>query len=314
MLPDKMSDYSPSELVLALRISGTSSDDIYRYLKEYNEDPDRTVNRITSRVRVDTLLDRIDEAKVIIRKNRESGIGIITMLDESFPRRLIARTGSCVCLFFKGDISLLESKKSVSVSGFRNPAEDRMAEADSFMRVFARKDVTLITGLGEGCEARCCETMVDAGGHTVAVLAEPILSAVDSESVKAVLATGGLVVSECYRETNDKHRFGERDRIIGMLSAGSLIVESGESLAPVVRRNMKDGKKVFALEGNDIPSVSDYVSASDAYRVASELINRRRFISNRCCRGGSSCVPRSSLPSRTPARKSLRPLPSHCPL
>ena len=277
--PGNMSDYTPSELVLALRISGTEPDDIYRYLKEYNEDPDRTVNRITSRVRVDTLLDNIDRAKEILHGCKSEGIGFLTMLDESFPRRLISRNGSCVCLFFKGDTTLLNAKKSVSITGTKKPSEDRLKTGCSIIEVLSSKGVATVVGIGGECDKRAAEAALSRGGSVIAVCAETVescLSGTFGELAGRIVTGGGLIVSELHQNRGDSRRFGERDRIVSMLGAGTLIMDSDGSVSAVTKRSAKDGKKIYAVGEESAPAGAVTVGADDAYVLASELVNRRR--------------------------------------
>ena len=95
----------------------------------------------------------------------------VTILDEEYPERLRRMFKPPFCLFYEGDISLLnpDDRQLVSVVGSRENSEYGELATRSIVSNLAR-DFVIVSGLAKGIDAIAAEAAINAGGKTIAVL------------------------------------------------------------------------------------------------------------------------------------------------
>jgi DNA processing protein len=166
-------------------------------------------------------------------------------------------------LFYKGDVRLL-NEPSVAVIGTRRPIEPFISQGKAVASVLAQKFV-IVSGLALGSDAIGHRASLDAGGKTIAVLPSPIdeiMPMTNKPLADEILQKGGLLVSEYGSGARfDKLHYIRRDRIQSLLSQSVFVIQADENSGAMycVRKSLKDGKRVFDLQGNNNPEIREHI-------------------------------------------------------
>lgn len=154
--------------------------------------------------------------------------GLTVIGEHSFPaiRGNVPAGDYPVALFYRGELELLSGDNPcVAVVGLLNPDEDILRDEQRIVREFTRKGVTIISGLAMGCDSAAHRTALEVGGTTVAILPSTLSKILPSENsllAEKIVAGGGLLVSEYWREPSSKFdqtgRYIRRDRLQALFS------------------------------------------------------------------------------------------------
>jgi DNA processing protein len=152
-------------------------------------------------------------------------------------------------LYYRGTLPD-PARPAVALVGTRRPSAAASRQALVLGREFARRGITVISGLALGIDALAHRGCLEGGGRTVAVLGsslDEVYPASNRNLARRILETGGALVSEYPGGTKPrKWHFPQRNRIISGLARGTVIVE-----APAKSGALYTGQ--FALEqGRDL--------------------------------------------------------------
>lgn len=156
-------------------------------------------------------------------------IRIISAVDEDYPALLASTRDEPFLLWVKGKLAP-DPQKSVAVIGTRQPTPHGKLIAERITHFFVSQQWSVVSGLALGCDAIAHQACLDAGGHTVAVLAHGLDTVSPSKHRKLaddILASGGALVSE-YRigHAVQPQQFVKRDRTQAGLAQGVVMVQS----------------------------------------------------------------------------------------
>ncbi|MDD7316738.1 MAG: DNA-processing protein DprA [Bacillales bacterium] len=214
-----------------------------------------------------------------IKTNENKNIKLITLFDNDFPKKLCECSEPVIYLFYVGDISLLSSK-CLTIIGTRNPTKPFISLGEKAAKYFAEKGYTIVSGLALGCDAIGHKAALDANGKTIAILPSSLDKVVPTqhrELARDIARKGGLVISECsVTSTMNKFNYPQRDRIQSLLSNVTIVIQSANDGGTMiaVKKSLKDGKKVYAIEGNDLDLINDYLdieSEDQLRKIENEL-------------------------------------------
>lgn len=171
----------------------------------------------------------IKEADRQIEAASSAGAFIISAADTTYPALLMDTRDDPQILFVKGRLSK-SPQKSVAIIGTREPTEHGRVIAQRLTGFFISEGWSVVSGLAIGCDAIAHEAALDAGGHTVAVMAHGLQMIAPSRHKKLaqrILDSGGALVSE-YRfgQQAMPTNFVKRDRIQAGLAKGVVMVQS----------------------------------------------------------------------------------------
>lgn len=258
---------SNSLILTLLHLKGWGPKKIYSYVSMHSFDYERCINGLVNVLSdYEKILFKKELANSILtlKSNQDNGVSACNILDKEFPEKLYTSTDKCVFLYYKGDINLL-SKKAISIIGTRKPDEDFIEKGIIATTYFAKKGYVIISGLAQGCDAIAHNSCLDAGGKTIAVLPSPCDNVQPSSNrllADRIVKNGGLLISEYGIGTPiSKFNFPQRDRIQSLLSEVILIIQASDKSGTMIatRKNIKDGKLVYAIKGNDLTIVQRYV-------------------------------------------------------
>ena len=212
---------------------------------KYEGDWDRIYSAINKKEKVDT-----EEMKKLLVSNN---CKYITLIGNDYPYRLKHIYKPPFVLFYKGDISLLNTpRKTIGVVGSRENSDYGSFVTEKFVKDLVKENVVIISGLARGIDSIAHKTCLENNGNTIAVIGNGIDSCYPSDNLELQneIASKGVVISEypSFVPSNKEH-FPKRNRIIAGLSDGILVSEakykSGSMIT--VSRALEMGKEIFCI-------------------------------------------------------------------
>ena len=226
-------------------------------LQDINIEADYFVkNRITK----DTILELTDKKyKANINKYinalEKMNIRFITYKDRNYPKKLKQIFDYPLCLFYKGDINLL-NKKSIGIVGSRQATDYGLAVAKNFSIELSKKGFTIVSGGARGIDTMAHIGAMKNKGNTILIKGnslEYIYPPENKNLEEEILSNNGLLLSEYIVGTRpSKYSFPARNRIISGLADGVLVVEAGSKSGALITADLALGynREVYAIPGN----------------------------------------------------------------
>ena len=183
------------------------------------------------------------------------GICVTTKMSSDYPESLSNISTPPFVIYYKGDRSLMD-KDCFAVVGTRHLTSYGKMTTEKFTKGLIDAGFIIVSGLASGIDTIAHRTTLDAGGKTIAVLAnglDQIYPPTNTALAKEIVEKGGLIISETrpYRKA-ESFLFPIRNRIIAGLSRGVLITEAQEKSGAMHTKNyaLEYGKDVFAVPGS----------------------------------------------------------------
>lgn len=175
------------------------------------------------------ILEAADKADRQVNLALNAGARIISSADDEYPRLLTQTRDDPQILFIKGRLARTP-ENSVAIIGTREPTEHGKIIAERLTRFFVGEGWSIVSGLALGCDAIAHQTSVDAGGHTVAVLAHGLQTIAPKRHQKLadqILESGGALVTEySFGQEPLPTQFVKRDRTQAGLAQGVVMIQS----------------------------------------------------------------------------------------
>jgi len=249
---------------------------VYDYIEKNNFDYEKSLNNLTFELNdseKNLFKEKLVGVKNKLKDNYEKGIQCINLLDNQFPKKLYCSKDKCLYLFYVGNIELL-SKPSITIIGTRKPDDEFIDKGIKITKYFAKKGYVIVSGLALGCDQIAHRSCLDVNGDTIAVLPSPCDNpqpVSNKKLAQEIIYNGGLLISEYGTgERVEKFNFPRRDRIQSLLSNVALVIEATDESGTMnaVRKNLNEGKKVYAIDGNKISIIKDYVDVENEEQLA----------------------------------------------
>jgi DNA processing protein len=173
--------------------------------------------------------------------------------DKSYPPRLKNCIDAPLMLFLKGDEKYL-SYHTLAIVGTRKPSEYGKSRAESIVRGFAGRDISIVSGLAYGIDTVAHHSALDNRLPTVAVLAHglDIIYPGLNRPLAGRIADQGCLVTEFPSKTKlNKDLFPRRNRIIAGLAEAVVVIESGKKGGGLITADiaLSYNRDVFAVPG-----------------------------------------------------------------
>ncbi|MBN1357057.1 DNA-processing protein DprA [bacterium] len=196
----------------------------------------------------------LDMADAELARAQTESFGIITVQDPQFSHLLRSIPDPPPVLFYRGDISFLDTL-SMGIVGTRHPTAYGIEMTRKFATGLSKRNITIVSGLAIGIDAHAHDAALRQSGKTVAVLGCGLDQDYprSNRELRCRIEHEGLVVSEYpWGTAPNPGQFPRRNRIISGLSWGTLIVEARESSGALITANLalEQNREVFALPGN----------------------------------------------------------------
>lgn len=175
--------------------------------------------------------EAFNKAEQTLEISYENNIKVSGITDSSFPIRLKKIPDPPVVFFVKGNEEALNLDLSVAIIGTREPSPYGEKCAERFADYFAKRNIGVVSGLAAGIDTAGHKGCLNAGGYTVAVLAQglntPVYPAKNRQLAERILEKNGCIVSEYPPNLKPRNNlFVERDRLQAGLSAGVIVIET----------------------------------------------------------------------------------------
>ncbi len=202
----------------------------------------------------------LTQAKEILNDCVEKGIQICTFHDGAYPARLKNIVDPPLVLYYKGNLTGLDSSPVIGVVGTRKASAYGLTTAKKMGYQIARCGGILVSGLAEGNDGSAMTGALTAGGMVVGVLGcgVDVVYPAMHRSLYRDTEKNGCLISEFPPKTPPyKWNFPKRNRIISGLSNGVLVVEAprGSGSLITAKQAADQGRDVFVVPGNiDVPT------------------------------------------------------------
>ena len=188
-----------------------------------------------------------------LRDYENDKIELITFNNENYPYILKEINSPPLCLYCKGDVTLLNSF-CFAIVGTRKPTDYGIVVTKQYSKELANNNITIVSGLAIGIDAVAHRTALENNGKTIAVLAGGLNNIYPLTNLRLgkAIEEKGLLISEYPPNTKPlSYYFPIRNRIIAGLSKGVLVTEMGEKSGSMhtVNYALEFNRDVFVVPG-----------------------------------------------------------------
>ncbi|MDD2462475.1 MAG: DNA-processing protein DprA [Desulfobulbus sp.] len=171
-----------------------------------------------------------DEAGRQIEQAERHQARIISFLDaDEYPRLLAATKKDPAILYLKGNLAP-RPEQSIAIVGTREPTAHGITITTRIARFFSELRWSVVSGLALGCDAAAHQEALDAGAHTVAVLAHGLHMVAPSCNgglAQRIIDAGGALVSEyAFGQPAQAGQYVQRDRIQAGMARAVVMIQS----------------------------------------------------------------------------------------
>ena len=188
--------------------------------------------------------------------------------ERSYPRLLAQIPDPPARLWVRGEAPLdVLDRAAVAIVGARACSGYGRTVARLLATECARAGAVVVSGMARGIDGEAHRGALAAAGTTVAVLGCGVdrdYPAVHAELARAIVAAGGLVVSEYEPGVEPAPwRFPARNRVIAGLARATVVVEARERSGALITADfaLEDGREVLAVPGEITSSLSSGTNA-----------------------------------------------------
>lgn len=193
-------------------------------------------------------------------KVQKSGIKVLTIFDEEYPKRLKEIYDPPLVIYYKGEI-LPQDYKAIAVVGTRKITGYGELVTRKLTQGLSDAGFTIVSGLARGVDTVAHKQALDSGARTIAVLAGGInhIFPPQNTALAQKISENGAYLSEYPLDyPHLSGNFPSRNRIISGLSAAVLVTEAAEDSGSLItaRLALDQGREVFAVPGPITSSLS----------------------------------------------------------
>ncbi len=196
---------------------------------------------------------QLDAALNILERCEAGGIGILTLQDAAYPRRLAAIYDPPLVLYVRGRLPSIDDMAAVAVVGTRRATPYGIKMATRMGYELTRCGALVVSGLTRGVDAAAAEGALMAGGSCVGVLGSAIDDSRWGGSLARDVETVGAIVSEYPPGApGNSGFFRARNRITSGLSVACVVVEAPARSGALLFADeaLAQGREVFAVPAN----------------------------------------------------------------
>ncbi len=195
-----------------------------------------------------------------IEELENKGIRLITFTDEEYPSILREIPDSPLLLFSKGQ-PLGNCFPAIAIVGARNASQMGYEVAHDFAFKLAKAGFTIISGLALGIDTYAHRGALEAGGKTIAILANGVDITYPRSNAKMrekIIKTGAVVSEYAPGVAPLPWYFPIRNRIISGMCIATLVIEASARSGSLITARLaaEQNREVFAVPGGSGKSPS----------------------------------------------------------
>ncbi|MGM0902015.1 MAG: DNA-processing protein DprA [Bacillota bacterium] len=208
-------------------------------------------------------------------------IHLISVFDADYPPLLKNIYQPPWLLWVKGDRTLLNCSFPLAVVGSREATAYGKSAIEFLFPELIKHQAVIISGLARGIDAHAHQMAIRLGGRTIAVIAGGFHHIYPKENLGLAshMMTEQLVLSEYPPNTRpEKWQFPLRNRIIGGLAKGTLVIEAKKRSGSFITADyaLSEGRDVFAVPGSILnPS---FTGTNELIQLGAKLIKEPKDI------------------------------------
>jgi len=194
----------------------------------------------------------LERYRGLIRELAARGIGVVTILDDSYPRNLRYVYNRPPVLFVRGQL-VAEDDRAFAVVGTRSATPAGLEQARQLAAGLAQHGVTVLSGLALGIDSASHSAALDAGGRTIAVMGTGInrIYPPGNEKLADRIAQQGALVSQFWPDAPPtRFSFPMRNAVMSGMAIGTVVVEANSisGAKNQARQALDHGKRLFLME------------------------------------------------------------------
>lgn len=189
----------------------------------------------------------------------------ITICDDQYPKYLLFCIDAPICLFYQGDLKLLD-QPLVAIVGARQATDYGKKILHAWIPYLVKSGLTTVSGLALGIDELTHRTTLAAGGKTIGIIATGLDCTYPQRDdlLQEKIAANGLLLSEYLPWQGPKRKNSpERNRIIAGLSHVCIVVEakkrSGSLITAMIA--LEQNRTVMAVPGRIDEQISKGTNA-----------------------------------------------------
>jgi DNA processing protein len=195
-----------------------------------------------------------------LRAVERLGARVITFVDDEYPPLLRQIYDPPPILYVKGTLTKADHW-AIAVVGTRRATAYGKTMAQTLVAPLVQRGLTIVSGLARGIDAIAHQTALEAGGRTIAVMAngiDQVYPPEHRELAAAITEQGALITEHPVGEEPEAAHFIPRNRIVSGLCLGTVVVEAAETSGALKTANLAldQGREVFAVPGNALAPTS----------------------------------------------------------
>jgi DNA processing protein len=217
----------------------------------------------------------------LIEYYARNDIHLISVFDEDYPPILKNIYQPPWLLWAKGDKTLLNRSFPLAVVGSREATAYGKSAIEFLFPDLIKHQAVIISGLARGIDASAHQTAIRLGGRTIGVIAGGFHHIYPKENLGLAtqMMEEQLVLSEYPPNLRpEKWHFPLRNRIIGGLAKGTLVIEAKKRSGSFITADfaLSEGREVFAVPGSILnPS---YTGTNELIQLGAKLIKEPKDI------------------------------------
>lgn len=203
--------------------------------------------------------------------------------DGLFPKAFSNLKGMPKLIYYKGDISILNSNKAIAIVGSRGCSEAALAFSRDAGRQAAESGLVVVNGLALGCDTAAILGALDAKGKCAVIMPgglNKIYPKSNESLAERILDMGGCLISEYEADAEPKkYTYVQRDRLQSAASQGVLVVEASleSGTMHTIEAAMKQHRKLAAYVSGIVSGGANKYVVEKGNRAVSNISELRDY-------------------------------------
>ena len=200
----------------------------------------------------------LHNAEVFLENCLKRGIGVICYKSREYPVQLRHIYNPPSVLYYKGNISCLQTELTVTAVGTRKADQYSLKAAKTICSELSARGAVIVSGFAVGIDLACSMAAADIGRPTACIMG----CGPDVDYPKqnfafrdTIMASGGVFVSEFPPGTQPyAPNFPKRNRILAALGKATVVFQAGVKSGSLITANLAagQGREVLCLPPADI--------------------------------------------------------------
>lgn len=201
--------------------------------------------RLRDKINIDKILNTVEER----------GISFFTYEDDDYPQMLKNIDNPPAVLYYKGDLSQCNLKKTLAIVGSRRASSYAKDALSKIISELSGTDICIVSGLASGIDTTAHTQALENNLKTIGVIASGFdftYPASNKDLYKRIENGNGAILSEYFPTFQPlQFRFPQRNRIVSGLSFGTLVAEASLKSGALITANLtlEQGRELMCIPG-----------------------------------------------------------------